>query len=1063
MAILVDCASCGKRFRAKDAFSGRKVRCPSCQGRLVIEGPRVPNHAVFISYSHNDKAVADAVCATLESRRIRCWIAPRDIVPGASWGSSILEAIEDGSVMVLIYSGNVNLSPQVIREVERAVAKGKLIVPFRIDDAPMSPDLEYFLSASHWFDAMTGPLEEHLERFVPMLQALLAAQKQGGGASGLATPAAAAGAPTLLSLVRQRLRTHWVPVAASLAVVLCLVVVVAVLRRGGDSGRDDSPGALAASRPSHVFPERHTSVEPPGRQDGPTSADDRTVRPVARPEPPTPSGPVGPLPAWREVAAEWRPATPERLEQVRAALGEMVRDLPEYSVADLLTAYTALRSTRSYASHRVSSIPGRPSASPEGQGATLPLSGRFLLTGWLGSAVATGDKVYLWVVPQTSDRMRPGYSPMGYSGSMRYATSPQGIMVVMNAPRVIRWMADYKTGDALRIVVETKDWGDRAAATPTSAAPSSRVPSPKASEALTATLPQFLRFRTSPTAAVECWTFAGLALEKLGRPLTCIDAALGRAATLANAAALANAPSMLFRNMGESLGRAGQVRGVFRSAGKSGDRVVVEFAVPDTLDGDLVVSATMPSQVQIEELGDYEAGSEVEVAATLTFSGDNRYRGAMIPGMPGSRYRYGPSMPDPMMRTPSAPASGAKLPMHPFYQRGASLTVSCDWMQVVGRPSTRVSRTGPRRKVTSLPAVTPDFAATFPTLAVGQSVRWEGTLEDLVCRGDEVHFDVRSTEGKKRVTFEAFAPGRAFLEEVCDFRSGNDVASSAKRDSVIVQGTVRPGDAAAWRLSGRSSSTSTPLVELRSIERAGEPRSRASVGQQRNRSTIVQDRVVKGLPALRRDWPAVGTEVRFTAEYNSYYESDQEVKVRGASHACYVDVRFPGIAQEAFGDYRNDDLVDVVGKVAEGNAANDMVLTGLRIVRKANPLSLVTAGGRPTRRPDYTADKAAWDKAKKAQKDNPGQEVFGVGTVSRVLTTGTDYKISLNYLFGQSGSATLHCPSPASAALAFLKGLTKGDEVLFRGTLTGTSYSPPVTVIWMAKVASPEAKVSFGR
>ncbi|NQT71340.1 MAG: toll/interleukin-1 receptor domain-containing protein [Chloroflexi bacterium] len=35
-------------------------------------------HDVFISYSTNDKTVADAVCATLESQKIRCWIAPRD-------------------------------------------------------------------------------------------------------------------------------------------------------------------------------------------------------------------------------------------------------------------------------------------------------------------------------------------------------------------------------------------------------------------------------------------------------------------------------------------------------------------------------------------------------------------------------------------------------------------------------------------------------------------------------------------------------------------------------------------------------------------------------------------------------------------------------------------------------------------------------------------------------------------------------------------------------------------------------------------------------------------------
>jgi hypothetical protein len=41
---------------------------------------------VFISYSSKDKPTADAVCATLEANGIRCWIAPRDVVPGSDWG-----------------------------------------------------------------------------------------------------------------------------------------------------------------------------------------------------------------------------------------------------------------------------------------------------------------------------------------------------------------------------------------------------------------------------------------------------------------------------------------------------------------------------------------------------------------------------------------------------------------------------------------------------------------------------------------------------------------------------------------------------------------------------------------------------------------------------------------------------------------------------------------------------------------------------------------------------------------------------------------------------------------
>ena len=105
-------------------------------------------HDVFISYSSKDKPVADAACATLEDHGIRCWIAPRDIPPGADWSASIVEAITACKVMVLVFTENSNASAQVKREVERAVAKGKALVPLRLEDVPLSPSLEYFINVS---------------------------------------------------------------------------------------------------------------------------------------------------------------------------------------------------------------------------------------------------------------------------------------------------------------------------------------------------------------------------------------------------------------------------------------------------------------------------------------------------------------------------------------------------------------------------------------------------------------------------------------------------------------------------------------------------------------------------------------------------------------------------------------------------------------------------------------------------------------------------------------------------------------------------------------------------
>src|SRR6476469_9863778 len=129
-------------------------------------------HDVFISYSARDKTTADAACATLEANGTRCWIAPRDVTPGANWAGAIAQAIRDSRVFLLVFSADANGSQQVAREVERAVAAAIPIIPFRIEDIVPSDALEYFLGSHHWLDAITPPLQHHLERLAETVKML---------------------------------------------------------------------------------------------------------------------------------------------------------------------------------------------------------------------------------------------------------------------------------------------------------------------------------------------------------------------------------------------------------------------------------------------------------------------------------------------------------------------------------------------------------------------------------------------------------------------------------------------------------------------------------------------------------------------------------------------------------------------------------------------------------------------------------------------------------------------------------------------------------------------------
>ncbi len=127
----------------------------------------------FISYSTADKTAADAACAVLEAAGIRCWVAPRDISPGREYAAAIIDAIDRCRVMVLIFSSNANDSSQVRREIERAASKGVAIMPVRIEKVVPTKAMEYFLGDIHWLDAMTPPIENHLQQLAATIKALL--------------------------------------------------------------------------------------------------------------------------------------------------------------------------------------------------------------------------------------------------------------------------------------------------------------------------------------------------------------------------------------------------------------------------------------------------------------------------------------------------------------------------------------------------------------------------------------------------------------------------------------------------------------------------------------------------------------------------------------------------------------------------------------------------------------------------------------------------------------------------------------------------------------------------
>jgi TolB-like protein/Tfp pilus assembly protein PilF len=134
------------------------------------EPPAARQPDVFVSYASTDTGIAHDLVGILEQRDIACWIAPRDVMAGASYAEEIIRGITACRWLVLLLSASAVASKHVGKEVERAASKGLSIIPVRLDTTPLTPALEYFLSQSQWVDVGSGGIEAATEKLVAAIK-----------------------------------------------------------------------------------------------------------------------------------------------------------------------------------------------------------------------------------------------------------------------------------------------------------------------------------------------------------------------------------------------------------------------------------------------------------------------------------------------------------------------------------------------------------------------------------------------------------------------------------------------------------------------------------------------------------------------------------------------------------------------------------------------------------------------------------------------------------------------------------------------------------------------------
>ncbi len=116
----------------------------------------------FISHTTSDAKTAMKLCELLEARGVSCWIAPRNITPGADYAEQIISAIEGCDGIVVLLSKESNESNFVRTEVERAFSKKKMRLPIFLQEIQLNKTLEFMLAGVQWIRATDG-VEKHAD------------------------------------------------------------------------------------------------------------------------------------------------------------------------------------------------------------------------------------------------------------------------------------------------------------------------------------------------------------------------------------------------------------------------------------------------------------------------------------------------------------------------------------------------------------------------------------------------------------------------------------------------------------------------------------------------------------------------------------------------------------------------------------------------------------------------------------------------------------------------------------------------------------------------------------
>jgi len=131
---------------------------------------------IFISYSTKNYDDACIIKRVLTKNGFSVFMAPDSIPAGSNYTKEIPRAIQACKVFLLLFSSQAQASIWVPAEVETAFKNQKLIVPFILENCPVTEDFDFLLSRSQRIEAYEKKTEA-LENMIATLNQVLGNEK----------------------------------------------------------------------------------------------------------------------------------------------------------------------------------------------------------------------------------------------------------------------------------------------------------------------------------------------------------------------------------------------------------------------------------------------------------------------------------------------------------------------------------------------------------------------------------------------------------------------------------------------------------------------------------------------------------------------------------------------------------------------------------------------------------------------------------------------------------------------------------------------------------------------